>query len=336
MSRMKSLAKLHVWWPSIDENIESFVKACNNCAETAHDPTKVPLHQWDIPAKPWQRLHIDFAGPYRGKMWMLVMDAYSKWPEVCIMESTTAETTIKQLQHIFATHGLPLQIVTDNGPQFVADKFQQFCLSRGIQHTTTTPYHPRSNGEAERLVQTFKAAVDKANPKSSTELQDCVVNFLARYRSTPHTVTSQSPSEMLNGRRIRTRLDLLHPCQSGVPQSALRQKEYYDLHTKPKHFLVGESVWIRNFRTGKRWLPGTIRQKKGRVMYKVSVEGSDRIWNRHANQLRVRAVVLPDSADSSISTNADTLEAPVPGPVPPTLRRSTRIRRPRRLWSPLS
>ena len=81
--------------------------------------------------------------------------------------------------------------MTDNGPQFVADKFQQFCLSRGIQHTTTAPYHPRSNGEAESLVQTFKAAVDKANPKSSTELQDCVVNFLARYRSTPHSVTSQ-------------------------------------------------------------------------------------------------------------------------------------------------
>ena len=162
------------------------------------------------------------------------------------------------------------------------------------------------------------------------------MNFLARYRSTPHSVTNQSLSEMLNGRRISIRLDLLHPCQSVVPQSALQQKEYYDLQTKPKHFLVGESVWIRNFRTGKRWLPGTIREKKGRVMYKVSVEGSDRIWNRHANQLRVRAVVLPDSADSNISTNADTLEATVPGPVPPTLRRSTRIRRPRRLWSPLS
>ena len=151
---------------------------------------------------------------------MLVMDAYSKWPEVCMMESTTAETTIKKLQQIFATHGLPLQIVTNNGPQFVADKFQQFCLSRGIQYTTTTPYHPRSNGEVKRLVQTFKAAVDKANPKNITELQDCVVNFLACYRSTPHSVTSQSLSEMLNGRRIRTRLDLLHPCQSVVPQSA--------------------------------------------------------------------------------------------------------------------
>ena len=82
------------------------------------------LHQWDIPAKPWQRLHIDFAGPYRGKIWMIVMDAYSKWPKVCMMGSTTAVTTIKQLQQIFATHGLPLQIVMNNGPQFVAKRFQ--------------------------------------------------------------------------------------------------------------------------------------------------------------------------------------------------------------------
>ena len=287
----------------------------------------------------WQCLHIDFAGPYRGKMWVLVMDAYSKWPELCMMQSTTAEATIKQLQQIFAVHGLPLQIVTDNGPQFAAEKFQQFCLSRGIQHTTTAPYHPRSNGEAERLVQTFKAAVDKANPGTSIELQDCVVNFLARYRSTPHSVTNQSPSEMLNGRRIHTRLDLLHPCQSVVPQSALRQKEYYDLHTKPKQFLVGESVWISNFRTGKRWLLGTIKGRKGKVMYKVSMEGSEMIWNRHANQLRVRAVILPTSNSADSNTDADTdrssrPEAPVP--VPPTLRSSTRIRRPRRPRSPSS
>ena len=62
MSRMKSLARLHVWWPSLDTDIESHVKPCVNCAETAKDPTKVPLHQWDFPAKPWQRLHIDFRG----------------------------------------------------------------------------------------------------------------------------------------------------------------------------------------------------------------------------------------------------------------------------------
>ena len=143
-----------------------------------------------------------------------------------MMESTTAETMIKQLQHIFSAHGLPLQIISDNGPQFIAEKFKHFCLSRGIQHMTTAPYHPSSNGEVERFVQTFKLAVNKANPTTVKDLQNCVVNFLARYRSTPHSVTNQSPSEMLNGRRIRTRLDLLHPCQLLVPKSVLRQKAY--------------------------------------------------------------------------------------------------------------
>ena len=102
------------------------------------------------------------------------------------------------------------------------------------------PYHPCSNGEAERLVQTFKAAMDKANPKTGTELQDCVVNFLAHYRSTSHSVTNQSPTEMLNGRRIRTRLDLLHPCQSVVPQSALRQKSIM-IYTQSQNSFLLES-----------------------------------------------------------------------------------------------
>ena len=123
------------------------MKSCVNCAESAKEPTKVPLHQWDLPAKPWHHLHIDF-GPYSGKMWLLLMDAYSKWPEVHMMESTTTELLIKHLQQIFAVHGIPHQVVSDNGPP---DKFHHYCMSRGIQHITTAPYHPQSNGEAERL-----------------------------------------------------------------------------------------------------------------------------------------------------------------------------------------
>ena len=100
----------------------------------------------------------------------------------------------------FATHGIPHQIVSDNDP---GEKFKQFCLSRGIHHTTTAPYHPRSNGEIEQFVQTFKQSVDKAKV-SSSEFQDCVLNFLAHYRASPHSVTDRTPSEMLNNRRMRT------------------------------------------------------------------------------------------------------------------------------------
>ena len=89
---------------------------------------------------------------------------------------------------------------------------------------------------------TFKLAMVKADPNTTTELQDCIIHFLARYRSTLHSVTNQSPSEMLNGRRIRTRLDLLHPCQPLLSKLVLRQKVYYDSHTKLKQFLVEESA----------------------------------------------------------------------------------------------
>ena len=74
------------------------------------------------------------------------------------------------MNQIFATHGLPRQIISDNGPQLVSNTFQKFCEARGIQHTKTAPYSPRSNGEAERLVQTFKDSIDKIDPHTNSEL----------------------------------------------------------------------------------------------------------------------------------------------------------------------
>ena len=135
-------------------------------------------------------------------MWFLLIDVYSKWPEIHAMSSTTAQATVQQLRRIFATHGLPQMIVSDNGPQFASEEFEQFCTSRGIQHNTIAPCHPCSNGEAERLVETFKQSIDKANLKTASQLQDAVIEFLAKYRSTPHTVTNSSPSELLNSRRL--------------------------------------------------------------------------------------------------------------------------------------
>ena len=114
-------------------------------------------------------------------------DAYSKWPEVHAMSSTTAQATVQQLRKMFATHGLPQMIIFDNGPQFVSEEFKQFCSSRGIQHNTIAPYHPHSNGEAERLVETFKQSTDKVNLKTASQLQGAVIEFLAKYWST-HTL----------------------------------------------------------------------------------------------------------------------------------------------------
>ena len=164
MSKMKSLARLHVWWPSIDKYIENHVQSCQNCGEVSRTPTKVPLHPWDPPSKSWERLHIDFCGPFEKKMWLVVIDAYSKWPQIHMMEAnTTTSSTFEKLQDIFAILGLPEIIVSDNDPQFTAQQFGESCTSREIKHTATPPYHPKSNGEAERLVGSFKTYMKKAH-----------------------------------------------------------------------------------------------------------------------------------------------------------------------------
>ena len=88
-------------------------------------------------------------------MFLFAIDAHSKWPEVYPMSSTTTGKTLDILGHIFAAHGLPEQIVTDNVPQFTLDDFAKFAKLNGIKHIRTAPYHPTSNGLAERFVQSF-------------------------------------------------------------------------------------------------------------------------------------------------------------------------------------
>ena len=113
VSRMKSLARSYVWWSGLDQDIEECVKGCQPCqVEKNGDPSSAPLHPWLWPSCPWQRIHLDFAGPFLGSMFLICIDAHSKWPEVLEMKSTSAQKTITHLRNVFATHGLPQQVVT--------------------------------------------------------------------------------------------------------------------------------------------------------------------------------------------------------------------------------
>ena len=122
------------------------------------------------------------------------IDTYSKWPEIHVMEAnTTTRSTIEKLQDIFVILGLSEIILSDNGPQFTAQQFGEYCTSRGIKNITTPPYDPKSNGEAERLVGIFKTYMKKAHLKTIKDLHNRLRDFLALYCSTPHTITSQTP-----------------------------------------------------------------------------------------------------------------------------------------------
>ncbi|PIK48903.1 hypothetical protein BSL78_14238 [Apostichopus japonicus] len=151
-SRMKSFARGFVWWPNLDSEIEKLVKECLVCQESRPNPPKAPLHSWPQPNRPWSRIHIDFAGPFMGHMLLVIVDAYSKWIEVHVLNNSTTKSTIQNLRKTFSQLGVPEMIVSDNGSCFTSSEFKTFCEMNGIRHVTTAPYHPASNGLAERAV----------------------------------------------------------------------------------------------------------------------------------------------------------------------------------------
>ena len=136
---MKGLARGHVWWPRLDKDIESLAKSCQSCQAVKQAPPTAPMHPWTWPSKPWQRVHIDFTGPFLNKMYFDVVDAHSKWPEIYEMSQTMSTKTITVLRHLFASYGLPEQVVSDNGPQFVSDEFARFLKANGVKHVRCAP-----------------------------------------------------------------------------------------------------------------------------------------------------------------------------------------------------
>ena len=179
----------------MDRELETAVKSCEQWQLHQKAPAEAPLHPWKWPGQPWSRLHIDqYAGPYQGHMYLVVIDAHSKWMDVHIMHRTTSAATIMKLREIFATYGLPETIVSNNGPNFTSTEFENFLAWNGIKHTTVSPYHPASNGQEERAVRAFKEGVEKMK---ITTMEEKLSQFLLKYRYTPHSTTGVSPAELL-------------------------------------------------------------------------------------------------------------------------------------------
>ena len=178
---------------------------------------------------------------------------------MAVVPSANSTNTIQSLRNLFSTHGLPQVLVSDNGAPFVSAEFKEFLSKNGVRHTTTPPYHPKSNGQVERAVQTVKRALKKS---SSETLETQLCRFLFKYRITPHGTTGVAPSELLMNRHLRSHLDLLHPDLSAqVKQKREQQKDYHDQRAHLRAFEEGEKVHVKDFPEGKTWLPGTFKER---------------------------------------------------------------------------
>jgi transposase InsO family protein len=144
------------------------------------------------------------------KMFLVLSDAFSKWLDVFVTTGSTTQKTVEKLRHTFAIHSVPATLVSDNGPCFTSEDFAAFCKKNSIRHVTSAPYHPATNGLAERSVQTFKNTMKKWK-NNGDSVNAKVERFLFAYRNIPHAATGISPAEMLLKRRPRTGLSLIKP-----------------------------------------------------------------------------------------------------------------------------
>ena len=301
IDRMKRLVRGYMWWPGVDLELEECVKTCATCQTNRKTPPVIPLHPWAWPNKPWIRVHIDYCGPFQGKMFLLLIDVHSKWLEVHMTNSSSSATTISLMRKSFATLGLPKVIVSDNATNFTSEEFECFLKKNGIKHLRTPPYHPASNGLAERAVQTFKGGMKKL--KEGT-LETKLARFLFTYRITPQSSTGVSPSELMFGRKIRSHLETLRPdLARKVRLSQERQKRGQDSHARERNFEIGETVYARNYGPGDMWLPGKVTGIQGSTLHTVLLKDG-RSVRRHTDQLRPR-VEKENSVENNSPNDVD-------------------------------
>ncbi|KIH62976.1 hypothetical protein ANCDUO_06734 [Ancylostoma duodenale] len=174
------------------------------------------------------------------------------------MGSTTAEKTAEKLKELFNRHGLPEQLVSDNGPPFSSKEFTEYCEYRGVEQIFTPPYHPNSNGEAERFGLTFRNALYKGlRAKKSEEV--AVSDFLSqyRYKVTPYKAVGKSPEALLMARKLRTILDIV---KAGTNKSSSKyrdgMKQGHNGGKCERKYAVRQEVHINNYiGAGDKWIP---------------------------------------------------------------------------------
>ena len=273
MSKMKALLRSFVWWPSIDPDIERAVSSCNTCQFMRSAPPTAQINPWIFPTRPWSRVHVDFAAPIDGNTYLVIVDAYSKYPDVVKMVNTTGKTTVAVLRGIFTRHGLPELLVSDNGPQFTSSEFEQFCKRNGITHQTSAAYKPSTNSQAERLVQILKQAIKQAQI-TNADVASVIANYLLVYCNTPHSTTGKPPSMLLMGRRLRSRLDLLNPSvEKHVEARQFSSMTRRTADRGVRQFFAGDAVLAPNYGRGDKWHPGVVSSVLGSRHYMVEMSG---------------------------------------------------------------
>ena len=311
--QMKNLARSAMYWPGINKECERTVRSCEICQShktKAHNST---YKSWPLTNSYGERIHADFLGPIDGFMVLILVDVYTGWIDAYFSKSTTASETIKMMRKSFSRFGVPKLLVSDNAPQFVSQEFNDWLSNIGVKHLYSPPYHPESNGRAERAVRAFK---------EKERTMKCITDFQKRMDNILVALNSGSCADLkLYGRKLWSPVVTK---TSFVPA----------LSTKP--------VWYRVFDSNRAfWKKGIAVDTSKQCIQGEDLEGNQ--WRRSKNHIKVREedqrcedASTEDNQEKNqdVSVQNDINSSESKTDVEPVLRRSTRIRKPVDRYTP--
>jgi len=352
--KTKARLRTKVWFPSMDRMTEEFCRTCHECQLVSHLSKPEPMKRTELPQGPWQHLAADLLGPLpNGDYLFVVVDYYSRFFEVRIVKSVTSSSMIYCLEDIFAVHGLPISLKTDNAPNFTSGEFEQYLRDCAVDHHTSIPLWPQSNGEVERQNRTLLKYM-KIVHSQGKNLKKELHKFLLAYRTTPHSTTGIAPAEMLFRRKIRTKLPEIRPVDISdtVTDLDLETVRYRDTEEKRKgknytdakrgatisDIKTGDKVLLQQQQNNKLSLPYypelfTVADRRGHEVTVTSDEDGRSIRRnvafvkKYVSGSHDPSLQNPDGAVSNtkLEQNQDVSPAPMPvqkdaNPVPMTIQ----------------
>ena len=277
VTKCRERARQSIWWPGLSKQLDELVHNCPECLKSQRQRSQ-PLIPTPLPQLPWQKVASDLF-EWKQETYLLVVDYFSRYIEIARLNRPTTTEVVIHLKSIFARHGIPETLTSDNGPQYASQEFAEFAMDYEFEHRTSSPYFPQGNGEAERAVGTIKGLLRKSRDPYKA---------LLSYRSTP-LQNGYSPSQLLMGRLLRSTVPItrsqrelrvpdLITVRAREKQSKARQKRNHDSHHGARELpslSPRDHVWIP-----RRQSEGEVQSEVAPQSYSVESNGNTIRRNR--------------------------------------------------------
>ena len=288
--KTKQLARDLIYWPGLNKQIEEMISRCSACQERRPAQASEPMISIPIPDTPWQHVAEDLFEVH-GEKWLICVDYYSNYFEIEKLNSTDSEAVIRQSKKWFSTHGIPVEVTSDNGPPWNGQEWTRFAKVYGFKHTTISPKHSQSNGFVEKAVGIAKSMLIKCQ-KTNSDPYLALLNI----RNTPREDVTGSPAQRLFSRRTSTRIptaqkklvpETKNPevVKKKLEESRQQTKKRYDIHTRQlKPLRTDDTIRVR---VGRNWKPARLLRDQDQLpprSYRIELP-SGRITRRNRKDL---------------------------------------------------